>query len=214
MFDEAEQEADTEVLENTPPTEPKKKAKTGRKPFSKNIPRVPVFIDLTDEEKEGATKLFYTKVKEELDIVPAKVQILEYFQEKAIFVNIDDKESACIKAAVMPKHPLAKSMGSIQLMAHIIISKYADCLPLYRMEGILSRYGGDITRATMANWVIKLSRELQPLINLLRDYQLESDIIQMDETTLKVLKEPGRAVTSDKYMWVSRGGPPGKPISY
>ena len=212
MFDEAEQEADNDVLAGeTQPADPKKKAKTGRKPFSKNIPRVPVFIDLTDEEKEGAIKLFYTKVKEELDIVPAKVQILEYFQEKAVFENADNKESSYIKKAVMPKHPLAKSMGSIQLMVHVMVSKYADGLPLYRMEGILSRYGGDITRTTMANWMIKLSRQLQPLINLLRDCQLEGDIIQMDETTLKVLKEPGRAATSDKYMWVSRGGPPGKP---
>jgi len=141
-------------LGDTQPVDPKKKAKTGRKPFSKNIPRVPVFIDLTDEEKEGAIKLFYTKVKEELDIVPAKIQILEYFQEKAVFENTDNKENSYIKKAVMPKHPLAKSMGSIQLMVHVMISKYADGLPLYRMEGILSRYGGDITRTTMANWMI------------------------------------------------------------
>lgn len=126
MFDEAGQEADDDVLANTQPTEPKKKAKTGRKTFSKNIPRVPVFIDLTEEEKEGAIELFYTKVKEELDIVPAKIQILEYFQEKAVFAASDDNESRSIKAAVMPKHPLAKSMGSIQLMVHVIISKYAD----------------------------------------------------------------------------------------
>ncbi len=115
----------------------------------------------------------------------------------------------------MPKQPLAKSMGTIQLMAHIIILKYADGLPLYRMEGILSCYGGDITRATMDNWVIKLARELQPLMNLLRYYQFESDIIQMDKIILNVLKEPGRAVTSDKYMWVSRGEPrQANPVCY
>ena len=63
--------------------------------------------------------------------------------------------------------------------------------PFYRMEGILSRYGGDITRATMANWIIKLAHQLQPLINIMREHQLEGDIIQMDEIVLKVLKEPG-----------------------
>ncbi len=99
---------------------------------------------------------------------------------------------------------------SINLIAHVIISKYADGLPLYRMEGILSRYGGDISRATLANWVIKLAHQLQPLINLMREQQLSGDIIQMDETVLKVLKEPGLKATSDKYMWVSRGGPPGQ----
>lgn len=212
LFDEAEQEADDELLPEIQPTPtPKKKAKTGRKPFSKNISRVPVFIDLSKEEKDGAIEVFYTKVREELDIIPAKVQILEYFQEKAVFADPKDKDSRSMKAAVMPKHPLPKSMGSIHLMAHVIISKYADGLPLYRMEGILSRYGGDITRATMANWVIKLAHQLQPLINLMREHQLEGDIIQMDETLLKVLKEPGLSVHSDKYMWVSRGGPPGHP---
>ena len=212
LFDEAEQAADEELLPEVQPAQkPKKKAKTGRKPFSKNIPRVPVFIDLSKEEKDGAVEVFYTKVREELDIVPAKVQILEYFQEKAVFAETKDKECRSMKAAVMPKHPLPKSMGSIHLMAHVIISKYADGLPLYRMEGILSRYGGDITRATMANWVIKLAHQLQPLINLMREHQLAGDIIQMDETVLKVLKEPGLSVHSDKYMWVSRGGPPGQP---
>jgi len=211
LFDEAEQEADDEILTEPQSTSPKKKEKTGRKPFSKTIPRVPVFIDLKEEEKVGAIDVFYSKIREELDIIPAKVQILEYFQEKAVFAETDDKDSRSMKAAVMPKHPLPKSMGSIHLMAHVIISKYADGLPLYRMEGILSRYGGDITRATLANWVIKLAHQFQPLINLMREHQLSGDIIQMDETVLKVLKEPGLSVHSDKYMWVSRGGPPGQP---
>ena len=208
LFDEAELEAADDTFEPEPKKPEGKKKKTGRKPFSKNIPRTPVFIDLSDEEKIGAIEIFYTKVREELDIVPAKVQILEYFQQKAVFAAPEDKESRSIKSANMPKHPLAKSMGSINLMAHVIISKYADGLPLYRMEGILSRYGGDISRATMANWVIKLAHQLQPLINLMREHQLSGDIIQMDETVLKVLKEPGLSATSDKYMWVSRGGPP------
>lgn len=62
------------------------------------------------------------------------------------------------------------------------------------------------------NQAINLSvpHQLQPLINLMREHQLSGDIIQMDETVLKVLKEPGLSVHSDKYMWVSRGGPPGQ----
>ena len=142
--------------------------------------------------------------------MPAKVQIPEYFQEKAIFADSEDKDSRSVKSAILPKHPLVRSMGSINLIAHVIISKYADGLPLYRMEGILSRYGGDISRATLANRVIKLAHQLQPLINLMREQQVSGDIIQMDETLLKVLKEPGLKATSDKYMWVSRGGPPGQ----
>ena len=212
LFDEAEQLMD-DVEQQASTTSPIKKTKTkpGRKPFAKDIPRIPVYIDLDEADKAGAIKTFYSKVKEELDIVPAKIQLLEYYQEKAVFAESDDTLTSTVKAATLPKHPLGKSMGSIQLLSHVLISKYTDGLPLHRQENILSRYGGSITRATLANWVIKLAHQLQPLINLLREYQQSSDIIQMDETTVQVLKEPKRAITSNKYMWVSRGGPPQQP---
>jgi hypothetical protein len=81
-------------------------------------------------------------------------------------------------------------------------------LPLYRLETILSRYGGDISRATMARWMIALAKQLQPLINLLREHQNAGHLIQADETRIQVLKEPDRAATSDKFMWVTLGGAP------
>ena len=198
LFDEAETEVyeEEQVTESSSPADTKdssnkeQKKTTGRKPFSKDLPRVPVYLDLTEEEKAGASKVFYTKVKEELDIIPAKIQVLEYFQQKAIFNQVDDKKTFSLKAAILPKHPFPKAMGSINLMAHVIIAKYADGLPLYRLEGILQRYGGEMSRATLANWIIQLAKPLQPLINLLRESQISGDIIQMDETTLKVLKEP------------------------
>ncbi len=76
----------------------------------------------------------------------------------------------------------------------------------------LKRYGGDITRTSMANWVIRLAVEIQPLINLMRDHQLAYDYIQIDETRIRVLKETNKSPTSDKWMWVSKGGPPDKPV--
>ena len=180
----------------------------GRKPLSKDLPREQIFLYLTDEEKTGAKSTFFAKVKEELDIVPAKIRVLEYMQEKAVF---DDKEDTqYIITAPLPKHPLPGSIGSISLIAHVITSKYVDGLPLYRIEKMLKRYGGGLSRTTLANYVIKVSDVFQPLINLLREQQNAGRYIMMDESPLQVLKEPGRAVTSDKYMWVSLGGPPDK----
>ena len=66
-------------------------------------------------------------------------------------------------------------------------SKYADALPLYRLESILKRYGGAITRTTMANWIIGLEDVFKPLINLMREDQLEGNYLQADETRLQVL---------------------------
>ncbi len=208
LFDEAEVEAesdaeqsDDEDVEATAETaEPKKK--TGRKAFSDKLPREQIFIRLTDEEKAGAIDTFFTKVKEELDIIPAKVRVLEYLQEKAVFVEPDQRQ---VKAAEMPRHPVSRAMGSIGLMCFVLIAKYADGLPLYRLESILSRYGGEISRATLAHWMIALAKQLQPLINLLREHQQAGTLIHADETRVQVLKEPGRPATSDKYMWVTLG---------
>ena len=92
------------------------------------------------------------------------------------------------------------------------MSKYQDALPLYRQEQILQRIGVDLPRATLANWMIQAGTLIQPLINLLRDRLLAYDIIQMDETTVQVLKEPGKPAQSKSYLWVQRGGPPEQPI--
>ena len=211
LFDEAEVEAGVEPESDTDPETPdelaRKKKKSGRKPFSDKLPREQIFITLTEAEKVGAIDTFFTKVREELDIIPAKVRILEYLQEKAVFI---DQAQRQVRTAKMPKHPVNRAMGSIGLMCFVIIAKYADGLPLYRLEGILSRYGGAISRATLANWVIALAKQLQPLVNLLREHQHTGTLIQADETRVQVLKEPGRPPTSDKYMWVTLGGPPGE----
>ena len=231
LFDEAENEAednadadgddgldpalvcdDDEIIEDDQAaSSTQKKKKPGRQPFSDKLPRKQVFLRLSDEEKQGAIDTFFTKVKEELDIIPAKVRVLEYMQEKAVFVeSVNDENKRQLKSAPLPKHPIGKAMGSISLMCFVLISKYADGLPLYRQESILSRYGGDISRATLANWIIALAKQLQPLINLMREHQYRGNVIMADETRVQVLKEPDKPVTSDKYMWVTLGGPPGE----
>lgn len=215
IFNEAElaacamdAEAGEDVERTTPDENKAPPKKRGRKGFSANVPREQIFIDLSDEEKEGALDTFYTKVREELDIEPAKVRVLEYMQEKAVFA---DKGQRRIKAAALPPHPIAKSMASIGLLAFIIVSKYMDGLPLYRLESILKRYGGEVTRTSMASWIIRLATQCQPLIHLLREHQHAGPLIQADETRVQVHKEPGYSATGDKYMWVTVGGPPDKP---
>ena len=211
FFDEAElevslEEVEAELPEQTPPKPPRKK----RKGLSDKLPRIRIDLPLSDEAKAGASKTFFTKVKEELDIVPAKARVLEYWQEKAVFE--DEAGEQTIQAAPRPAHPLGKCIASTQLLAYILIAKYADALPLYRLEKILARYGGNISRTAMANWIIRLDEVFRPLINLLREHQLSADYLQGDETRMQVLKEDGKVATSDKWMWLVRGGPPGQPV--
>ncbi len=102
LFNEAEISSEPEQEELALPETDVVKAKTGRKPFAKNIPRHQVFAYLSDEDKIGAINTFFDKVREELDIIPAKVQILEYMQEKAVFK--DEQGDTHIKLAEVVKH--------------------------------------------------------------------------------------------------------------
>ncbi|RMG33956.1 MAG: IS66 family transposase [Gammaproteobacteria bacterium] len=216
LFDEAELEVSLEDVEKEL-AEEEARQKKPRKPrskkpdgFNENLPRIQVHLTLDEDEKAGAGETFFAKVKEELDIVPAQVRVIEYWQEKAVFDQEDGTQR--IVSAARPVHPLGKCLASTDLLAWVLTSKYADALPLYRLEGILKRHGGRVSRTTMANWVIRLDEVFQPLINLLRERQLACDYLQADETRLQVLKETGKSARSDKWMWVIRGGPPGQSV--
>jgi transposase len=144
---------------------------------------------------------------EQLDIVPARIQVIRHIRKQYAC-----RCGQCIKTAALPPQPIPKSMASPGLLAHITVSKYQDALPLYRQETILNRIGVDLPRATLANWMIQAGGLIQPLINLLRDRLLSYDILQMDETPVQVLKEPGKTAQSKSYLWLQRGGPPDQPV--
>ncbi len=210
LFDEAELEQAIVDIDSQLPDEllpqptvtDKKKRQRG---FSNRLPRVRVELALSDEEKAGATRTFFVKVKEELQYIPAQLNVLEYWQEKAVFSYAGDDH---IIAAQRPIHPLGKCFASTALLANIMVSKYADGLPLYRQESILKRYGHAVSRTNMANWMIRLEAVFKPLMTLLRESQNAGDYVQMDETRIQVLKENGKTAQSDKWMWLTRGGPP------
>lgn len=216
FFDEAELEmALSELYAQLPPeqaTPVPAKPRAPREGFSDTLSRVRVDLILSAEERAGAIRTWFTKVKEELNIIPARAEVIEYWQEKAAFPETETGEQP-IKAAARPVHPLGKCIASVTLLAWILVSKYADALPLYRQEGILARHDARFSRTTLANWIIRLGTDvLLPLINLMRETQLASDYLQLDETRLQVLKDTGKAATSDNWMWLIRGGPPDQPV--
>jgi len=110
FFDEAELEvALSDVEDQLPDDAPGKPPRKKREGFSDKLPRVRIDISLSDEEKAGASKTFFTKVKEVLDIIPAQARVIEYWQEKAVF-NIDSEQH--IQATARPAHPLGKCIAS------------------------------------------------------------------------------------------------------
>ena len=207
--DDGECDGGDEAGTDDKPDKPSGK-RPGRKGLSPELPRVRREILLSEAEREGALDTFFVKVKEELDIEPARARVIEHWQEKA--VRLDEDGERTLVAAARPPHPLGKAIGSVNLLAWLIVAKYSDGMPLYRLEGVLARYGGDITRTTTANWLIRLHGVLEPLLARVEAVQLTADYLQCDETRLQVLDEPGMAATATKWIWVLRGGPPGKPI--
>lgn len=218
LFDEAEldtaigdlceqaPEADKADDQDQPALPPK--PKTRQRGFAVSLKRIRRELCLSEVEKAGASKTFFTKVKEELEYIPAQLNVIEIWQEKAVFKQ-DSEEHLVV--APRPAHPLGKCLASPSLLAYIITSKYADGLPLYRLDGMIKRLGHDIGRSNMAHWIVRLENVFKPLINLMREQQNTSGYIQADETRIQVLKQTGKTAQSDKWMWVTRGGPPGKP---
>lgn len=214
LFDEAELEVQIDDLRDQLPDDveeadaPKTARQRRQRGFSDQLLRERIELTLSEEERAGASKTFFTKVKEELQFIPAQLKVLEYWQEKAVFEH-DGAER--IVAAPRPLHPLGKCIATTSLLSYIITSKYADGLPLYRLEQMLKRHGHEVSRTSMAHWIIRLDEVFRPLINLMREVQNSSDYLQADETRIQVLKEDGKTAQSDKWMWVIRGGPPDRP---
>lgn len=113
----------------------------------------------------------------------------------------------------MPRPVLKGSLASPSAIAYIMSQKYVDSMPLYRQEQQLSRLGIELSRQTMANWVLYgANKWLNLLYDRMHHHLLNHEVLHADETSLQVLNEPGRAAQTSSYMWLYRTGKEGPPI--
>ena len=217
FFNEAEAlgtapDSETQASETVVPEHTRVRGK--RKPIDATLPRVRVEHDIPETEKTCACGCQLTRIgevaTEQIDLIPARAQVLQHVRFKYACRSCEgtSHDGPAVITANHPAQPLPKSNASPGLAAFITVSKYGDGLPLYRLEGILARYHVTVSRTAMACWMIKLGALVTPLINLFNDIQLAYDVLQMDETTVQVLKEDGREAKDKSFMWVRRGGPP------
>lgn len=179
--------------------------KTKRASIPKELPRVNIIHDLPDTEKfcphDGAAlKHIGEETHEQLDIIPAKIQVLNHIRLKYACPCCEKH----IITACKPAQPIEKSIASPGLLAFIATQKYVDALPLYRQIEGFKRIGIELDRSTLADWMQKCGLLLQPLINLIHDKILEQKYLHMDETIVQVLNEPNKTAQSQSYMWVLR----------
>ena len=192
---------------------PTAKAKRGRRALPAHLPRIEINHTLDDElcQCEHCNERMVPlseKVTEQLDIIPAKVRVLRHHRTTYHCPGCKD----ALNTAPLPPQPIPKSNATPSLLAWLIIAKYLDGMPLYRIERKLKRYGMPLSRSTQACWMIQCGQLIQPLINLMRDRLMSYDIIAMDESRYHVLKEDGKTPQSQSYIWVQRGGPPDSPV--
>jgi transposase len=217
LFNEAEslaeqldEAADSEVVEEVVAPSARRRGK--RKPLPAELPRVEVIHELPEHELAcecGCRKhVSGEEVSEQLEIVPMQIRVIRHIR-KVYACKVC--ESAPVTAD-KPAQLIEKSLASPSVLAMLLTTKYVDGLPLYRFEKVLARHGIDLSRQTLARWVIQCGEHLQPLLNLLREHLLASPVIHCDETRVQVLKEAGREPSSQSWMWVQTGGPPDRPV--
>lgn len=194
------------------------RAKKGRKPISPIYPREEIVHDITEEEKICACGCKLTRigevVSEKLDIIPQKIRVLRHIRPKYACRNCEGTEDDGPTVKISPAQPQLIKQGIVTpgLLAYILVNKFCDGLPFYRQNRMFDRLGVDISRSTMSHWALLAAEKCEPLIERYLARLRQGAIINMDETPLQVLNEPGRKNTAKSYMWVARGGADGKPL--
>ncbi len=222
FFNEAEAmaPAGTSVAEEATPeidVPAHKRKKRGRKPLDPNLSREIVRHELPESERTCAhdgTVLVEigVEISEQLDIIPQQVRVIQHQRVKYACPCCDQG----IKVTPAPAKIIPKGLLTESALAWVVTSKYMDALPLYRQAALLGRFGGDLSRSTLAASIVRVGEAVQPVINLLRDHLLDADLVHGDETTIQVLKEPGKKAQTKSYLWaqVTGSGPPIRLFGY
>ena len=134
---------------------------------------------------------------ERLDVVPAKFLVIETVRPR---YACNKCKGGGVVQAPAPASLIEGGLPTEGLLAHVLISKYGDHLPLYRRSQIYERSGIELHRATLASWVGHASFHLRPVVDCLTAALKKSEKLGLDETTVRVL-DPGRGKTKTGYMW-------------
>ena len=172
--------------------------KPARRPLPAELPRETETIAPKQEacpDCGGKLRPLGEDVSEVLEYVPARFKVIRTVRPKL--------SCACCSRIVQepaPYRPIDKGLAGPGLLAHVLVSKYADHLPLYRQSEIYARSGIDLDRSTLADWVGGASRTLRPLVDALKRYVLSAEKLHGDDVPVPVL-EPGHGKTKTGRLW-------------
>ena len=199
------------ALSETPapaPVEKEKPVVPAPRPRKERRPRLPADLPVVEEVLEpeavkaepGQWRRIGEEVSEQLDYEPGR-----FFRRRLVrpkYVHRTDRDLAPIVAA-LPARLLERSLPAPGLLAHVLVSKYCDHLPLYRQESIYSsRHGVDIPRQTLARWVELAADGLRPIYQAIRTGVMAGGYVQVDETPIDYL-DPGRGQAAKGWLWTA-----------
>jgi len=197
----------------------RKKQAGQREDKLKDLPVEVIEYRLPEEEQvcpccQGALHEMSTQVRQEIAVIPPQIKVVKHVQYIYACRRCEKEDiSTPIIKAEMPNPILPGSLASPSILAYIMDQKYTNSLPLNRQEQQLSRLGVELSRQTMANWILASADPWLKLIyDRMHEHLVTRDILHADETTLQVLKEPGRSAETKSYMWLYRTGREGPPI--
>ncbi|MBN1294170.1 MAG: IS66 family transposase [Candidatus Latescibacteria bacterium] len=176
----------------------------GRKAIPDDLHREKHILDVPEEEKIcdccGAQKKHIgDDITEELEYKPAVFFVNQYIKPKYACPNCSEQG---VTMATMPARPIEKGVAGVGLLAYILVSKYVDHLPLYRLQQMFMRYSININRSTMSGWIAQICSYLKVIYEAMhRELIKDSFLIQADETTLKVLDKETKDKCELGYLW-------------
>ena len=193
---EAEAMTDAAAPSNASGREPK--ARPARKPLPSHLPREVVsHLPSSDccPDCGGALRAFGEDVTEQLEYIPETFKVIRHVRPKFACSGCDR-----MVEAPAPSRPIERGIAGPGLLAHVLVSKFADHLPLYRQSEIYARQGVEIERSTLAGWVGASSELLSPLVAALHKHVLAGSKLHADDTPIPVLA-PGNGKTRTGRLW-------------
>jgi transposase len=195
----------------------RKKTPGRRQQQLENLPIEEIEYELTEEARtcpacSGSLHKMGEDVRQEIKVIPAQVILVKHKAAKYACRHCNRNEiQTPIKTASVPKTAFPNSLASPSAVAYMMSQKFVEGLPLYRQEQNLTRLGFELSRQTMANWILAGADWLEQMARLLKAELLARAALHSDETPLQVLQEAGRSAQSTSYMWLYRSGRDGPP---
>jgi len=189
----------------------------GRLPIPEHLERVEIILDIADQDKVcphtgKPLKRIGWEISEKLEYRPGRLLVNVYKRPKYVSPDNGSSGEVGVITAPMPDHPIERCKADVGLLSQVIVSKFADHLPLYRQDGIFEREGVTIPRATQTSWIMQSYEAISLLGEALKEAVVESDVLFTDDSIIP-LQQKGLGRVRKARLWVYVRGDPDPPLA-